>query len=200
MHSVLLSEAQKAAIADVAIASSELEAEVERCIIELCKLWWPHGSILLNNVRIEAKLSIFQQLIDVEFHGKTIAEDFRFVCCNLKDLNAQRNTIIHGEWVTKSWSEELQGKKLKPGQYRKDIEEKNIVAYKKRHSKSPPAISARHVKKVADLMSLNRALLHQLFWEHFPERVRGLSGRPALPQKSSSQLREMIRKMGQSCQ
>ncbi len=67
MFSELLTEAQKAAIADVTIASSELETEVERCIIELCRLWWPHGSILLENMRVESKLNTFHQLLVADF-------------------------------------------------------------------------------------------------------------------------------------
>ena len=193
MFSDLLTEAQKSAIADVAIASSELEAEVERCIIELCRLWWPHGSVLLENTRLESKLNIFQQLLQAEFQGKVVPEGFTFVHTSLKDLNAQRNTIVHGQWTLRSLAVEKIDER-KPGQAMKDIERKDIVAHRTRKGKQPPPIAARHIKKVAELMSLNRQLLHQLFWEHFPDRVAGLSGLPARPEKSSAHIRELIRK------
>lgn len=193
MFSDLLNEAQKTAIADVTIASSELEAEVERCIIELCRLWWPHGSVLLDNMRVEAKLNVFQQLLETEFREKAFPEGFTFVHSNLKDLNTQRNTIVHGQWTLRSLAIERLGER-RPGQAMKDIERKDIVALRKRRGKQPPPIAARQIKKVADLMSLNRQLLHQLFWEHFPDRVLGLSGLPESPEKSAAQIQDLIRK------
>lgn len=187
-----LTESQRAAIAEVAVASSELEAELERSIIELCKLWWPHGAVLLDNVRVEAKLNILQALIDVEFNGKPLVAKFKAVFDSLKSLNSQRNTIIHGDWVAKSWTQDFEGRK--PGQYLRDIEQGNIVAYRKKRGKQAPAVSAQQVKKVADLIELNRRLLHQLFWEHFPDRVAGLSGLPESKTMTSVILREQIRK------
>lgn len=187
-----LTESQRAAIAEVAVASSELEAELERSIIELCKLWWPHGAVLLDNVRVEAKLNILQSLIDAEFNGKPLVAEFKAVFDSLKSLNSQRNTIIHGNWVTKSWTQEFVD--WKPGQHLRDIEQGNIVAHRNKRGKQPPAVSAQKVKKVADLIELNRRLLHQLFWEHFPDRVAGLSGLPESKTMTSDILRELIRK------
>ena len=199
MFADLLTEAQKAAIADVAIAGSELEAEIERCIIELCRLHWPHGAVLLENVRVEAKLNIFQQLLLVEFRDAAIPEGFTFAYNNLKDLNAQRNTIIHGQWTLRCFSNGS-WKSAKPGQGSKEIESKDIVARRQKRGKQPPPIAARHIKKVAELMSLNRQLLHQLFWEHFSDRVAGLSGLPASPEIPSQRLIETIRKCSQKSQ
>lgn len=196
MFSDLLTEAQKSAIADVTIASAELEAEVERCIIELCRLWWPHGSVLLENTRVESKLNILQQLLQAEFHDKQVPEGFTLAYNNLKDLNAQRNTIVHGQWTLKSLAVGKIGE-MRPSQAARDIELKDIVAHRKKRGKEPPPIAARHIKKVAELMSLNRQLLHQLFWEHFPDRVAGLSGLPTRPKRSSTQIQELIRKRAQ---
>ncbi len=196
MFSDLLTEAQKAAIANVTIASSELETELERCIIELCRLWWPHGAVLLENLRVESKLNILQQLLETEFHGKGVPEAFSYVYSNLKDLNAQRNTIVHGQWTLRSLAVERIGER-KPGQAMKDIERKDIVAHRRRRGKQSPSIAARQIKKVSDLMSLNRHLLHQLFWEHFSDRVLGLSGLPISPAKSSAQIRRLIRRRAQ---
>ena len=193
MFSDLLSETQKSAIADVAIASAELEAEVERCIIELCRLWWPHGSVLLENVRVESKLNVFQQLLQADFKGKEVPEGFVFVHNNLKDLNAQRNTIMHGQWTLRSLAVGRIDER-RPGQAVSDIERKDIVAHRNKRGKQPPPIAAGHIKKVAELMSLNRQLLHQLFWEHFPDRVLGLAGLPTSAETSSSKIRELIRK------
>ena len=192
MFSDLLSEAQKAAIADVTIASSELEAELERCIIQICRLYWPHGTILLENMRVESKLNTFHQLLAAEFRDKGIPEGFTFAYNNLKDLNAQRNTIVHGQWTLRSFAIASE-KDWKPGQAKTDIERKDIVAHRKRNGKQPPPISARQIKKVADLTSLNRQLLRLLFWEHFQDRVLGLSGVPAKGE-TSIQLRELIAK------
>ncbi len=199
MFADLLTEAQKAAIADVAIASSELEAEIERCIIELCRLYWPHGAVLLENIRVEAKLNIFQQLLLIEFRDSAIPEGFTFAYNNLKDLNAQRNTIIHGQWTLRSFANGS-WESSKPGQGAMEIERKDIVAHRKKRGKQPPPIAARHIKKVAELMSLNRELLHQLFWEHFSDRVGGLSGLPASPEVPSSLRQETIRKRNQKNQ
>lgn len=94
-----LTPAQKRAIADVAIASSELEADLERCIIEFCRLWWPHGAVLLDKVSLDAKLGMLNELIKVEFRGKTVPSKFSEVHRALKDLNSKRNLVIHGEWM-----------------------------------------------------------------------------------------------------
>ncbi|MGA7181600.1 MAG: hypothetical protein WBX11_18730 [Thiobacillaceae bacterium] len=191
MFSDMLSEAQKAAIADVTIASSELEAELERCIIELCKLTWSHGSILLENMRIDSKLNVFRQLLVAEFNDKDVPEGFTYANNNLKDLNAQRNVIVHGQWTLKSFAVARNGD-LKPGHAKRDIESKDIVAHRTRNGKRPSLVAARQIKKVAELTSLNRQLLRRLFWEHFPERILGLSGVPTPKDRSSKQLRELI--------
>ena len=195
MSANLLTDARKTAIADVAIASAELEAEVERCIVDLCKLWPGHGRVLLERASVDAKIGIFRQLLEAEFPDAPFLSEFVSVCETLKSLNSERNTVIHGQWVPKSWT----NKKRKPGQIGKDIERKNIVAVRRNPGKAT-AVSAKKIKRVADLMILNQALLHELFWEHFRSRVSGLSGVRALPEIPAQQRREKIRKRGQSDQ
>lgn len=102
MFADMLSEPQKAAIASVAIAHAELEPKLDRCIIELCHLQWPHGEVLLENTRVERKLEILDKLLKIEFHGTGFPTEFKSVYEALKDLNSQRNTIIHGQWTLRS--------------------------------------------------------------------------------------------------
>lgn len=185
-----LTPAQKSAIADVAIASSELEAELERCIIELCRLWWPHGAILLANVRLDARLGMLYELLKVEYHDKAFPADFQTVYTNLKDLNAKRNTIIHGEWILSSLAMEDR----QPGSTQSALANKSIVARRRKRAAASPTIAPREVRKIADLLTLNREFLHQLFWEHFSDRVRGLSGLPTKPAQSSAKIKERVRK------
>jgi hypothetical protein len=144
-------------------------------------------------MRLEAKLNIFQQLLQIEFHKTEVPEGFTFMHANLKNLNAQRNTIIHGQWTLRSFAN---GSFLtnEPGRARADMERKDIVAHRKKRGKQPPPIPAKQITKVAELMSLNRQLLAQLFFEHFADRVRGLAGLPAGPKHSSAQLQEAVRK------
>lgn len=195
MSANLLSDAQKFAIADITIASTDLDLEVERCIIELCKLQWLHGVVLLENVSVAAKLDMFQQLLQIEFHSSKIPDGFVFVNQNLKDLNAQRNTIVHGQWMTRSFASGDWEKVILNS--RREIEQKDIVAQRKKRGKKPPPIAAKDIAKVSELMDLNRELLHQLFWEHFPFRVSGLAGVQKLPAVSSLQRQEIIRKRKQ---
>lgn len=197
MFADLLSEAQKAAIAEVAIAHAELESELDRCIIELCKLFWPHGAILLESARVERKLDIFSQLLETEFRESEVPPLFRTTCAALKDLNTQRNTIIHGQWTLRSMATYDVEKPPRRGQALIDIERKDIVAHRSKRGKQRPAISARHIKRAAELLVLNRRLLHQLFWEHFSDRVNGLGGLPEKPDTSAEALAERIRKRNQ---
>lgn len=192
MSASLLTDAQKSAIADVAIASAELDAEIERCIVDLCKIWSGHGRVLLERVSADAKIGLFKQLLESEFPDDPLLTEFDAVCDGLKSLNKERNTVIHGQWVPKSWTND----KRKPGQIGKDIERKDIVAIRRTRSKQT-GVSAKQIKRVADLMSLHQTLLHQLFWEHFRSRVSGLAGVPLLPEIPSPELRERIRKRRQ---
>lgn len=197
MFADLLSETQKAAIADVAIAHAELESELDLCIIELCKLYWPHGAVLLENIRVERKLDILNKLIEVEFHGREVPPLFKTTYVALKELNTQRNTIIHGQWTLRSLANFKADEPRRRGQARTDIERRDIVAHRNKRGKQPPAIAASHIKKAAELLVLNRKLLHQLFWEHFPDRVTGLAGLEEKPSTSSVKLAERVRKRGQ---
>lgn len=197
MFAELLSESQKASIAAVAIAHVEVEVEVERCIIELCGVSWLHGAVLIEKTSFERKLEIFKQLLEIEFHETAVPLALRQVDASLRDLNAQRNTVIHGQWTVRSLVSFEQTKPRRPGQLMRDIERKDIVAYRKKMGKQPPPISAKHIAKVAGLLVLNRRLLHQLFWEHFNERIRGLSGLPEKPDVTSTQLAEKVLQLAQ---
>ena len=197
MFADMLNDAQKAAIADVTIESAQLEVELERCIIQLCKLWWPHGSVLLENVRLEGKLTVFEKLLAAEYAKTVVPEGFRVACDQLRNLNTQRNTIVHGEWMLKSMAEESFSD-VNPSALRKDVVHKNIVAHRRKREKSPQPVPARNIKKIAELMALNRQLIHQLFWEHFPDRVTALSGLPSSPERSSKKLLSAIRARSQN--
>lgn len=190
-----LTEKQKAAIADVAIASAELESEIERCIIDLCRLWPGHGQVLLSSARLEAKLNLFRQLIEAEQPDSKAFEDFSEVIDELKRLTSTRNTVIHGSWIPLHWTLNREG-----SSYKRARERPTELVARRSNGKKDNTISATKVAKVATLMSLNRALLHQLFWEHFRDRVSGLSGLPTSPEIPASQLRLKIQKLGRGGQ
>lgn len=192
MFADILSEEQKAAIADVAIAHAELEAELDRCVIDLCKLFWPFGAILLDGVRVERKIDILMKLLEVEFHGKTTPPLLEKVCSDLKALNTQRNVIIHGQWTLRSLANYDINKPPKPGSGRKEIEAKDIVVKGKNRGKQAATIGAKSVRKTADLIALNRRLLHQLFYENFANRVTGLAGLPEKPEITALALSKLI--------
>ena len=192
MFADMLSDDQKAAIADVAIAHAELEAELDRCIIDLCKVYWPHGAILLDGVRVERKIEILTKLLEVEFHDKDIPPLLLTVCADLKSLNTQRNIIIHGQWTLRSLANYDVNKPPKPGSGRREIEAKDIVVHGKRRGRQAATIGAKTVRKTADLIILNRRLLHQLFNESFADRVTGLAGLAEKPNITAMALSRMI--------
>ena len=192
MFADMLSEDQKAAIADVAIAHAELETELDRCIIDLCKIYWPHGAILLDGVRVERKIDMLTKLLEVEFHGSAVPHLLLTVCADLKSLNTQRNVIIHGQWTLRSLANYDLNKPPKPGNWRKEIEAKDIVVKGKRRGKQAATIGAKAVRKTADLIVLNRRLLHQLFFENFADRVSGLAGLAEKPDITALALSKLV--------
>lgn len=192
MFADMLSEAQKSAIADVAIAHAELEAELDHCVIQLCNLHWPHGAILLDGVGVERKIGMFARLLEIEFNGRDVPTMFKATCADLKALNTQRNTIIHGQWTLRSLANYDGRKPSLAGSARVDIENRDIVVHARRRGKEPALIGARSIKKAADLIVLNRRLLHQLFWDHFAKRVQGLSGLPEKPDTTADKLSNLV--------
>jgi hypothetical protein len=192
MFADMLSKDQKAAIADVAIAHAELEAELDRCIIDLCKVYWPHGAILLDAVRVERKLDMLIKLLEVEFRGKDVPPLLLTVCADLKSLNSQRNVVIHGQWTLRSLANYDVNKPPKPGSGRREIQAKDIVVQGKKRGKQAATIGAKAVRKTADLIALNRRLLHQLFYENFADRITGLAGLAEKPDTTALALSKLV--------
>ena len=184
----LLTHAQKVAIAHVAIESAAMETEIQLCVMDLCRLRYNQGEVLLKNVRLDAKTDIFFQLVQLEFPDSQLPDNFKFLREQLKNLNAQRNTIIHGEWIPLSYTSI-------PITRNQFADQKDIVAVRKRGSKPPDPVSAKAVSRVAVLMALNRRLLRRLFWEYFPDRVQGLSGIPANEKITAGKLRTLIERL-----
>ena len=100
----LLTHAQKVAIARVAIESAAMETEIQLCVMDLYRLRYNQGEVLLKNVRLDAKTDFFFQLVQLEFPDSQLPDNFKFVREQLKNLNAQRNTIIHGDWIPRSYT------------------------------------------------------------------------------------------------
>lgn len=192
MYADMLSNDQKSAIADVAIAHAELETELDRCIIDLCKMHWPHGAILLDGVRVERKIEILEKLIEVEFDQKCVPPSLLKVCADLKSLNTQRNVIIHGQWTLRSLANYDIKKPPKPGSARRDIDTNDIVVQRKRRGKQSATIGAKTIRKTAELIVLNRRLLHQLFYENFGDRITGLAGLQEKPDITAEALSRMV--------
>lgn len=196
MLSDQLTESQKSAIADVAIAGAELESSLQRFIADICGLNATHAAILLGNVRLDAKLNTLQQIVESDPPSTAAQVRLEFAIANLKDLNAQRNTIIHGQWVPQS----LPPSSASPKRIAEDIRNNNLVAFTRKHGKSPRTVSASKIRKVAELTVLNHVLLTYLLCEYFPELVVRMVGIAGSPKSESIRLQEKIRKRSQKPQ
>ena len=196
MISDQLTELHKSAIADVAIAGAELESSLEWFIADLCGLNPAHAAILLGNVRLDAKLNTPQQIVESDPPSTAGQERLAFAIANLKNLNAQRNTIIHGQWMPQSWPPSF----ASPKRIAEDIRNNNLVAFTRKHGKPPRTVSASKIRKVAELTVLNHELLTYLLCEYFPERVIRMVGVAGSPKSESIRLQEKIRKRSQNPQ
>jgi hypothetical protein len=132
------------------------------------------------------------KLLEVEFYGKDVPPLLEAVCADLKSLNTQRNVIIHGQWTLRSLANYGIDKPPKPGTGRREIEAKDIVVQGKKRGKQANTIGAKTVRKTADLIALNRRLLHQLFYENFADRVTSLAGLAEKPDITALALSKLV--------
>lgn len=187
-----LTTEQKVSIADVTVSCSEAEKIIERCIIRLCGGAVRRARIMMGSCRLDKKIEMLSKLLDEESLDHDSRKEFKFISDQLKQLNARRNIIIHGDWVTPTWAK---GDFTDEGlvKIREEREAGKVVAYISRLDKQGQSVDSAELPEVARLFSLYGELLHETMCAAFPNKFYGLSDYSEDPQANIIKLKKEIK-------
>lgn len=151
-----LTTEQLAALGSIAMESAYLEDLVDMLIGEIAKLSDAQFRALLPGAMLAAKLGILNDLAILKLKSKAKKEKISSIITNLKHLNSQRTTAIHGQWTSLerlSFADIAKGASFTVG---------NAEAIHVRGKKQPSKLHASRLQDIADGISEYR---DQLF--HF---------------------------------
>jgi hypothetical protein len=94
----LLSEKQLAALGSLVVESAFLESLVDDLIQELSRLRDEQYALFTSRAMLAAKLDLLLQLGTMRLRSKRRQTKFSAIIIDLKTLNTERTTAVHGIW------------------------------------------------------------------------------------------------------
>jgi hypothetical protein len=161
---VVLSEAQLAAVGCVAVESRYLELHVEAAIWMLSGLDAKRGPHFTTNVQLGNRLELLASLGSLALTDKQRPE-FGTLISDLKACAADRNTVIHGTWLSQA-ADYLALFADGPGAH------PSAVAVKERRNKEPVSMPATNIMNVAKEIAVQRQRLGEFVSRAWPNAWR----------------------------
>jgi len=140
----VLTQAQLAAIGEIAVESAYLDGMVDFLIAQILNISEEKYYVVSNGVMLGTKLDILRNLGLIRLRSKKRKLEWENIVSQVKHLNSQRTIAIHGYWQSKH------GRKLS------DLNKETWIlpsgeaqAVHKRGKKKPSILDAQNLQKLA---------------------------------------------------
>lgn len=166
----LLTTEQLASVGCVAIESTYLEAELEELLWKLAGMDEARGVHFTRNMQMKSRIEMLWTLGRQRLpEGGEGLDELKRLTERLKEVNVERNTVIHGYWNV-----DAQDVRSFRSWRRQNVDERTPAFAEKRNiGKLPTKFSAANIEAVSEKIGSLRFMLTTFLVEHMPELVFG---------------------------